>query len=300
MSPLRLFLIARLSLTLKLSVSRCYCQSPNWESNTLVSHLCLLKFLLCFPWAREIQGLPGGFLWRVWSSSPPWRTLFPRGEVLTAPEGVLAPSYPPWWAAASADRIDSAAQPMPGPAEVSCYSPLPWLWRFHAGPVSCGPAEAALHLSSFGRWNALWLPAAEELNLHMALLNTRSLVNKTFLLNDLFTSWHLDFMLNSFLPAVYSSAPLGAPAEVVVWPRCSNPAFSAVLFHLLPTPALNCKRLSYNFPLSPQYLRLFIALQNLIRTSFDFATFLSGATVKYDHFLISGDFNPLWIKTTGH
>ena len=36
--------------------------------------------------------------------------------------------------------------------------------------------------------------ATEELALRMALLNTRSL-NKTFLLNDFFTSWDLDFML---------------------------------------------------------------------------------------------------------
>ncbi|XP_059181166.1 serine/threonine-protein kinase Chk2-like [Centropristis striata] len=38
-------------------------------------------------------------------------------------------------------------------------------------------------------------PATEELELRMALLNTRSLVNKTFLLNDFFTSRDLDFML---------------------------------------------------------------------------------------------------------
>ncbi|XP_060775657.1 multiple coagulation factor deficiency protein 2 homolog [Neoarius graeffei] len=38
-------------------------------------------------------------------------------------------------------------------------------------------------------------PATEELELRMALLNTRSLVNKAFLLNDFFTSRDLDFML---------------------------------------------------------------------------------------------------------
>lgn len=128
------------------------------------------------------------------------------------------------------------------------------------------------------------LPAIEELNLRMALLNTRSLVNTTFLVNDFFTSRDLDFMLltetwllegestphhflNFFLPAINSSVPLRAPAEVAVWPLCSNPAFSVVLFHLLHTPALNYKCLSYNSPLSLLCLRLFITLLNLIRTS---------------------------------
>ncbi len=48
--------------------------------------------------------------------------------------------------------------------------------------------------SNLRQLNRAALPLSEDHTLRLALINARSLANKTFLLNDFFTSRELDFM----------------------------------------------------------------------------------------------------------
>lgn len=118
----------------------------------------------------------------------------------------------------------------------------------------------------------------------LALINTRGLKNKTFLLNEFFTSPELDFIFltetwlctGEFTPFLELLPPdclffSSSQAEVGGSLLYSNPVSNVNSQHLTPSPPLNCKS------------------NGLWSTAL-----LRWITVNYDKFLIAGDFN-IWL-----
>lgn len=70
-----------------------------------------------------------------------------------------------------------------------CSSPVPCVSLRHVGAVSHGNLRLLERASSY---QAIYSPI-------MALLDARSVVNKTFLLKDFFTSQNLDFITESWI-----------------------------------------------------------------------------------------------------
>lgn len=148
--------------------------------------------------------------------------------------------------------------------------------------------------------------ASEDQTLRLALFNVRSLANKTFLLNDFFTSRELDLMflmetwlhdgdLTSFSELLpprcgFLSSPRvtgrgGGLASVfkctfqcrkILFDSCSS--FELQLFELN-CPVIVLCAVVYR---PPKFNKDFIQ---------DFADFVAGIALKYDRFLIVGDFN---------
>ncbi len=140
----------------------------------------------------------------------------------------------------------------------------------------------------------------------MALINVRSIMNKTFLLNDFFSSRELDFL---FLTETCLQSGEFTPFSELLPPDCvffSSPrttgkggglatAFKSV-FHcqqLLSDTfsSFELQLFEINFPLlvlcavvcrPPKFNKDFIQ---------DFADFLAGIMLKYVRFLVVGDFN---------
>jgi len=149
--------------------------------------------------------------------------------------------------------------------------------------------------------------ASPERKLCMALLNARSIVNKTFLLNDFFTSRELDLM---FLTETWVHAGEYTPFSELLPPDCtffSSPSATgrggglASVFRA----SLQCRLLylvtSYAsfelqlFELNPASPVLCTVVYRPPKCNKDFinyfSDFLSGIMVKYDRVLICGDSN---------
>ncbi|KAI2646105.1 RNA-directed DNA polymerase from mobile element jockey [Labeo rohita] len=159
------------------------------------------------------------------------------------------------------------------------------------------------HLRPLGRAVS---SASDDRTLHLGLINARSLANKTFLLNDFFTSRELDFMFltETCLHAgeLMSFSELFPPScDFLSSPRTTGKGgglasvFKSV-FHCreIAVDVYNSFELQLfetNFPATvlcavvyrpPKYNKNFIQ---------DFADFVAGIALNYDRFLIVGDFN---------
>ncbi len=160
--------------------------------------------------------------------------------------------------------------------------------------------------SNLRQLNRAALPLSEDHTLRLALINARSLANKTFLLNDFFTSRELDFM---FLTETWLQTGELIPLSELLPPSCdflSSPrttgrggglasVFKSV-FHCQKIAvdvysSFELQLFEINFPATvlcavvyrpPKYNKNFIQ---------DFADFVAGITLIYDRFLIMGDFN---------
>ena len=149
-------------------------------------------------------------------------------------------------------------------------------------------------------------PSSNEQTLQMALINVRSLASKTFMLNDFFISRELDFL---FLCETWVSIGENMPFSELLPPDCNffnSPRATGrgggvasvykSFFHCRQIPhagfasfELQLFELILSFPVlcavvyrPPKFNKDFIH---------DFADFLSGLMVKYDHIIICGDFN---------
>ena len=141
----------------------------------------------------------------------------------------------------------------------------------------------------------------------MALLNARSIANKTFLLNDFFTSRKLDFM---FLTETWAHAGEYTPFSELLPPDCtffSSPratghgggiasvfgaSLQCRLLHPVTTYACFELQLFELNPASPILCSVVYRPPKCNKDFInDFSDFLSGIMVKYDRVLISGDFN---------
>ena len=147
--------------------------------------------------------------------------------------------------------------------------------------------------------------ASDELTLQMALINVQSLASKTFMLNDFFISRELDL----FLCETWVSTGENMPFSELLPPDCNffnSPRATGrgggvasvykSFFHCRQIPhagftsfELQPFELILSFPVlcavvyrPPKFNKDFIS---------DFADFLSGLMVKYDHITICGDFN---------
>lgn len=150
------------------------------------------------------------------------------------------------------------------------------------------------------------LSASDTLILNLALLNVRSVTNKTFLLNDLFTARNLDFM---FLTETWLREGDLAPLSELLPPGCNyfnSPRITGKGGGLTSIfkSTFCCQQSStagyssfelqlFEVKLSETFLCAVVYRPPKFNKDFvqDFADFVSGVTLKYDHFLIVGDFN---------
>lgn len=169
-----------------------------------------------------------------------------------------------------------------GPA-VSCCSPSPVL--------ALGDQSALVKCSS-------------PHHLQMALLNVRSLRNKTFLVNDIITSHKLNciFLIETWLDSSGNYELLEASPSDFSFAHCSRShqkggGVAALFSHVLP-----CKTVSFGTFSAFEYLALRQSNNFLIVTVYhppqyragfisEFGDFLSNIVTRYDCILISGDFN---------
>ena len=146
----------------------------------------------------------------------------------------------------------------------------------------------------------------DAVTLDLALLNVRSVTNKTFLLNDFFTSRKLDFM---FLTETWLREGELSPFTELLPPGCSffssprttgkggglasifKSTFHCLQSHADSYSSFELQLIEVNSPVTllcaviyrpPKFNKDFIR---------EFADFVSCATLKYDHFLCVGDFN---------
>ncbi len=185
--------------------------------------------------------------------------------------------------------------------------------RWFQRPTVSSPLRVRVRLrrggvdsSNLRQLNRAALPLSEDHTLRLALINARSLANKTFLLNDFFTSRELDFM---FLTETWLQTGELIPLSELLPPSCdflSSPrttgrggglasVFKSV-FHCQKIAvdvysSFELQLFEINFPATvlcavvyrpPKYNKNFIQ---------DFADFVAGITLIYDRFLIMGDFN---------
>lgn len=139
---------------------------------------------------------------------------------------------------------------------------------------------------------------------HMALINTRSLPNKTFILNNFFTSHFLDFLL---LTETWNKPGDNSAFSELLPPSCSflnSPQASGRGWGLTSKENFRCRFLSTNnytsfelqlflIELTCQILCALVYCPPKYNKDFiqEFSEFSSEFTLVYDKLLICGDFN---------
>ncbi|XP_056586108.1 uncharacterized protein LOC130407337 isoform X1 [Triplophysa dalaica] len=171
-------------------------------------------------------------------------------------------------------------------------------------PARAWARRSGVDCSSLRLLNRAVPSATEDSTLRLALSNVRS--NKTFLLNDFFTSRELDFM---FLTETWLHTGDLVPFSELLPPRCdflNSPRITGKGGGLASVfkSTFHCREIAVDgfnsfelqlfethFPATvlcavvyrpPKYNKNFIQ---------DFADFVAGIVLKYDRFLIIGDFN---------
>lgn len=162
----------------------------------------------------------------------------------------------------------------------SLYVSNPDLLTVPSPPMRFWVHRGSMDFSSFCLLDHAVPLASENCTLHLALINARSLANKTFLPNDFFTLWELDFM---FLMGTWFHAGELTPFSEFFLPHCNflrSPQSSGKGCHLYLSPsstvrrfcwtaasALSCITLRLIFQ-KLCYVRCFIVVQSLIRILF--------------------------------
>ncbi|XP_055020382.1 uncharacterized protein LOC129411985 [Boleophthalmus pectinirostris] len=146
----------------------------------------------------------------------------------------------------------------------------------------------------------------QDMTIHLGLLNARSLANKTFLLNDFFTLRNLDFML---LTETWLQVGESSPFSELVPPNCyylNCPRMSGrggglatiykssyVCRQVPIDPFSSFELQTFTLSLDTPVLCALVYRPPKFNKDFiqDFSDLLTGLLLRYDQFLIVGDFN---------
>ena len=143
-------------------------------------------------------------------------------------------------------------------------------------------------------------------SLKMALLNVRSLSNKTFIVNDIIRSYGLDCILltETWLDETGTKELIEASPSQFSFSQCNRPSKKGGGIAAIFSDILSCKCVLFGVYSTFEYLTLVpksvhpclvitIYRPPRLKKGFisEFGEFLSKITVNYDSILISGDFN---------
>ena len=255
---------------------------------------CSLQFRC--PWIRAVApSPPAGASERTFSPGPP---------TISPPPGLLpTPSYfSPGLRLAPSPLLLPAASPGP-----------PMAPAFHAMTTALPPGHHRARRGGVVFTNLCPLRRAAasatvtpQVTLKIALINARSLANKTFLLNDFFTSRELDFMC---LTETWIHAGESIAFSEILPPGCtflSSPRTTGKgggvacvyksSFHCRQIPSVTFSSFElqlFELNCSPPMLFAVVYRPPKYNKEFiqDFENFLSLVMVDYEHVLIQGDLN---------